>query len=180
MPGVSQHDKPNHARHQGVINDDKDCDARQSFRGPAENRTISDRSWLALVANTRPGLAHSRGLAEPHGVVALAHDLFARAVQELGQPADAAHKETGVDVEENDGRVAVGVLPVGKKRGLNRDGREARDETTSVGNNFILLTNRSRPSRMFMSHQREEGAEKSDGAKVSDVGVHVVVLLFGE
>lgn len=65
-------------------------------------------------------VADVRGLPESHGVVALAHDLVAGPVQELGQPADAAHKEAGVDVEENDGWVAVGVLPVGKKRGLNR------------------------------------------------------------
>lgn len=31
-----------------------------------------------------------------------------------------------------------------------------------------------------MSHQGEEGAEEGDGAEVSDVGVHVVVLLLGE
>lgn len=65
-------------------------------------------------------VADVRGLPESHCVVALAHDLVAGPVQELGQPADAAHKEAGVDVEENDGWVAVGVLPVGKKRGLNR------------------------------------------------------------
>lgn len=29
-------------------------------------------------------------------------------------------------------------------------------------------------------HQGEEGAEQRDGAEVSDVGVHVVVLLLGE
>lgn len=59
-----------------------------------------------------------RRLPKPHGVVAFAHYLFARAVQKLSQPADTAHKEAGVDVEEDDGWVAVGVLPVGKKRGL--------------------------------------------------------------
>ena len=48
-----------------------------------------------------------RGLPKSHRVVALAHDLLARSIQELGQPADTAHEETGVDVEENDSRVAV-------------------------------------------------------------------------
>lgn len=31
-----------------------------------------------------------------------------------------------------------------------------------------------------MSHQGEEGTEEGDGAKVSNVGVHVIVLLLGE
>lgn len=61
---------------------------------------------------------HLRRLPKPHGVVAFAHYLFTRAVQKLSQPADTAHKEAGVDVEEDDGWVAVGVLPVGKKCGL--------------------------------------------------------------
>lgn len=61
---------------------------------------------------------HLRRLPKPHGVVAFAHYLIARTVQELSQPADTAHKEAGVDVEEDDGRVAVGVLPVSKKGGL--------------------------------------------------------------
>lgn len=33
---------------------------------------------------------------------------------------------------------------------------------------------------VVMSHQGEEGAEEGDGAEVSDVGVHVIVLLFSE
>ena len=61
---------------------------------------------------------HLRGLAKSHGVITLAHNLSTCSIQELSQPTDTAHKETGVDVEENDGWVAVGVLPVGKKRGL--------------------------------------------------------------
>lgn len=61
---------------------------------------------------------HSRGLPESHRVVALAYNLFTCAIQKLGQPADAAHKETGVDVEENDSWVAVRVFPVCKKCGL--------------------------------------------------------------
>lgn len=61
---------------------------------------------------------HLRGLPKSHGVVALAHNLIASSIQELSQPADTAHKETGVDVEENDGGISVGVLPVSKKGGL--------------------------------------------------------------
>lgn len=115
-----------------------------------------------------------RGLPESHGVVALAHDLVAGPVQELGQPADAAHKEAGVDVEQNDGWVAVGVLPVGEKRGLNRrDIFEVRgrlkNRSTEEGQTITVV-----------SHQGEEGAEEGDGAEVSDVGVHVIVLLLGE
>lgn len=64
-----------------------------------------------------------RRLPKSHRVVALAHNLFAGSIQELGQPADTAHKKAGVDVEEYDGRVAVGVLPVGKKRSLEKFGR---------------------------------------------------------
>lgn len=33
---------------------------------------------------------------------------------------------------------------------------------------------------VFVSHQGEEGAEEGDGAKVSDVDVHVVVLGLSE
>lgn len=33
---------------------------------------------------------------------------------------------------------------------------------------------------VVMSHQGEEGAEEGDSAEISDVGVHVVVLLLGE
>lgn len=33
---------------------------------------------------------------------------------------------------------------------------------------------------VVMSHQGEEGAQEGDGAKVSDVGVHVIVLLLCE
>lgn len=59
-----------------------------------------------------------RRFPQPHCVVALAHDLFASPVEKLSQPADTAHEEAGVDVEEYDSRVAVGILPVGKKRHL--------------------------------------------------------------
>lgn len=33
---------------------------------------------------------------------------------------------------------------------------------------------------VILSHQGEEGAEEGDGAEVSNVGVHVIVLLLGE
>lgn len=33
---------------------------------------------------------------------------------------------------------------------------------------------------VLMSHQGEEGTEEGDGAEVSDVGVHVTVLLLSE
>lgn len=38
VPGVGQHDEPDHARHQGVVHDDEDGDARQRLRRPAEER----------------------------------------------------------------------------------------------------------------------------------------------
>lgn len=34
--------------------------------------------------------------------------------------------------------------------------------------------------RYSLSHQGKESAEEGDGSKVSDVGVHVIVLLFSE
>ena len=72
-------------------------------------------------------LCFLRGFAQPHGVVALADDLLARAVQKLSQPADAAHEEAGVDVEQDDRRVTVGVLPVGQERRLEWWGGETMD-----------------------------------------------------
>lgn len=36
VPGVGQHDEPDHTRHQGVVHDDEDCDARQRLRRPVE------------------------------------------------------------------------------------------------------------------------------------------------
>lgn len=33
---------------------------------------------------------------------------------------------------------------------------------------------------VIMTYQGEEGAEERDGSKVSDVGVHVIVLLLSE
>lgn len=62
---------------------------------------------------------HIRRFSQPHCVVALAHNLFASPIQKLGQPANTAHKEAGVDVEEYDSRIAVGILPVSQKRHLS-------------------------------------------------------------
>lgn len=81
--------------------------------------------FLAVAMDQRvTQVSGLRGLSKAHGVVAFAHDLLARSVQELSQPADAAHEEAGVDVEEDDSRVAVGVLPVGEKRGLGKRERK--------------------------------------------------------
>lgn len=74
-----------------------------------------------------------RGLSEAHGVVAFANDLLARAVQKLSQPTDAAHEEAGVDVEKDDGRVAVGVLPVGEKCGLGKGEIKSNDNSGGLG-----------------------------------------------
>lgn len=59
-----------------------------------------------------------RGLPESHGVVNFAHNLFTCSVHELSQPASTADEEAGIDVEQNDSRVAVGILPVSKECGL--------------------------------------------------------------
>lgn len=85
--------------------------------------------FLAVATNRR--VRRLRGLSEAHGVVTFANNLLACAVQKLSQPADAAHKEAGVDVEEDDGRVAVRVLPVGEKCGLGKG--EIRVNYNSVG-----------------------------------------------
>lgn len=77
-------------------------------------------------------LIHLRGLPQSHGVVALAHYLLPCSVQELGQPANTAHEETGVDVEENDSRVAVGVLPVCKKRGLRGRNSQSQEKVEDL------------------------------------------------
>lgn len=61
---------------------------------------------------------HLRGLPKPHGAISTADDLPAGTVHELGQPANAAHEETRVDVEENDSRVTIGIPPVSHKCGL--------------------------------------------------------------
>lgn len=82
--------------------------------------------------------ASLRRLSEPHGVVTFAHDLVASSVHELGQPSDAPYEEAGIDIKEDDGGVAVGILPVGKKRSLGgkrgkEQGREdERDRQCSL------------------------------------------------
>lgn len=111
-----------------------------------------------------------RRFSEAHCVVAFANDLLSRAIQKLSQPADAAHKEAGVDVEEDDGRVAVGVLPVGEECGLGKGDISAVLEES--------LQNKQ--AAQSQPHQGEERAEQRDGAEVGDVGVHVVVLFLCE
>lgn len=74
---------------------------------------------LAHTWNTAlSGPDHLRRLSKPHGVVTLANNLFPCSLHELSKPANAANEEAGIDVEQNDGRVAVGVLPVSKECGL--------------------------------------------------------------
>lgn len=65
-----------------------------------------------------PLTSYLRWLSKPHGVVTLAHDLFASAVHELSEPPDTSDEKTSIDVKEDDSRVTVGILPVGKKCGL--------------------------------------------------------------
>lgn len=109
-------------------------------------------------------LVHLRGLPEPHSVVTLAHNLVACSVQELGQPANTAHKETGIDIEENNSRVAVGILPVSKKRGLEQ--RNSENYKLFCTQSSVQLTGLW---YFLMSHQGEEGTEEGDGAKISNV-----------
>lgn len=61
---------------------------------------------------------HLRGLPKPHGAICTADDLPAGTIHELGQPANAAHKEARIDVEENNSRVAIRVPPVSHECGL--------------------------------------------------------------
>lgn len=53
VPGVGQHDKPNHAWHQGVVHDDEDGDARQRLRRPARATTESFVHELLLLFQRR-------------------------------------------------------------------------------------------------------------------------------
>lgn len=74
---------------------------------------------LCQFSTIKKKAKHIRRFPQPHCVVALAHNLFASPIQKLGQPANTAHKEAGVDVEEDDSRIAVGILPVGQKSHLS-------------------------------------------------------------
>lgn len=121
VPGVGEHDKPNHTWHHGVVDDDEDGDARQRLWRSGEKRAACFvGNWCCSVQ--RPDWSVwdmcLRWLPETHCVVTLAHDLFAGTIQELGQPANAAHKEAGIDVEENDSGIPVGIFPVCKECGL--------------------------------------------------------------
>lgn len=44
VPGIGQHDKPDHTRHQGIVDDDKDDHAGQGLIGAGERdgRYLSD------------------------------------------------------------------------------------------------------------------------------------------
>lgn len=88
---------------------------------------------LAMKLLGHVGLLCLRGLSKAHGVVTFAHNLLARTVQKLSQPADAAHEEAGVDVEEDDGRVAVRILPIGEKCGLGKGGIATNYKSGSIG-----------------------------------------------
>lgn len=77
---------------------------------------------------------HLRGLPKPHGAICPADDLPAGAVHELGQPANAPHKETRIDIEENDSGVAIRIPPVSHKCGL-----EERSEGPFYEVRVILL-----------------------------------------
>lgn len=59
-----------------------------------------------------------RGLPKSHGAICSANNLPAGTIHELGQPTNAAHEETCIDIEENNRRVAIGVPPVSHKGGL--------------------------------------------------------------
>lgn len=121
VPGVSEHHKPDDPGHEGVVDDDKDDDTRQRFCGPANRRHCCVTGILQLAHTLNAAIAgpeHLRGLSKPHGVVTLAYNLLPCSIHELSKPANAANEEAGIDVEQNDGRVAVGILPVGKECGL--------------------------------------------------------------
>ena len=59
----------------------------------------------------------------PHRAVLTTHDVRAGAGRELRHPADAAHEETRVDVEDDQGRVAVRVPPVDDEGQLKARGQ---------------------------------------------------------
>lgn len=42
VPGIGEHDKPNHAWHQRVVNDDEDSDAGQRLWWPVENNATGE------------------------------------------------------------------------------------------------------------------------------------------
>lgn len=67
--------------------------------------------------------------------------------------------------------------PESRQRGDGGQGREKDSNTVREwGEILISLLVES----VYTSHQSEKGAEECDCAKVSNVGMHVIVLLFGE
>lgn len=77
---------------------------------------------FSLPPLTSGSPSHLRGLPKPHGAICPADNLPAGTVHELGQPANAAHKETRIDVEENNCRVAIRIPPVSHESGLEERG----------------------------------------------------------
>ena len=55
-----------------------------------------------------------------HGAIVTTNNVLSCAVRKLRQKADASQKETAVHVEENNGWVFAGILPVGKESTLFR------------------------------------------------------------
>lgn len=58
-------------------------------------------------------------------------------------------------------------------------GKAKRKPDENVGGALEKSQGNGRAEQLW-PHQGEEGAEQRDGAEVSDVGVHVIVLLLGE
>lgn len=73
---------------------------------------------LSPPIHTSGSPRYLRGLPKSHGAICSANNLSAGTIHELGQPANAAHEETRIDIEENNRRVAIGVPPVSHKGGL--------------------------------------------------------------
>lgn len=79
---------------------------------------LSCATYAHSLNTAMSGPDYLRRLSKPHRVVTLAYNLVTCSIHELSKPANAANEEAGIDVEQNDGRVAVGILPVGKECGL--------------------------------------------------------------
>lgn len=103
VPGVGKHHKPDHARHERVIDDDKNDNARQCFVG--------------------------RWLSKSHGSISLAHNFLPCSIHELCKPANTSDKETSIDIEQDDSRITVRILPVSNKGGQCEECAEDGDRT---------------------------------------------------
>lgn len=85
VPGVGQHDKPGDTGHHGVIHDDEDGDARQCLGRPVGKfRALLSAFAIFYIDEQLKKTQDVRRFPQPHCVVALAHDLFASAIQKLG------------------------------------------------------------------------------------------------